>query len=421
MSHLLVTNDFAPKIGGIQSYLYELWRRLPAEDTTVLTTAYEGAAAFDAAQPFRIERTSESFLVPTPMLAKRIDALAAEIDAHIVLLDPAWPLGAIGSLLERPYGVVLHGAEVTVPARLPFVQLLLRRTVRGSRLVVAAGGFPAEQGAAAAGRPIETVVVPPGVDADRFVPLTGAARDEARARLGFEPGTVVVSCVSRLVPRKGIDNLIQAAARLREDYPSLRVVVGGEGRDRSRLEQLVGALGAPVRFLGRVGDAELPALYAGSDLFAMVCRDRWMGLEQEGFGIVFLEAAAAGIPAVAGRSGGSAEAVIDGTTGLVVDHPTDVDAIEDALAQLLDDPALRHRLGGAARERVVRSFSYDHLASTLQQALDAIEPYVPPHDPTVIEADASSITETPAESAHADALETSAGLGHVEPVGRSDV
>jgi phosphatidylinositol alpha-1,6-mannosyltransferase len=417
MSHLLVTNDFPPKIGGIQSYLYELWRRLPPESTTVLTTAHADAEAFDAVQPFRIERTGESFLVPTPMLAKRIDALAAEVDARVVLLDPAWPLGAIGPLLERPFGVVLHGAEVTIPARLPFVQLLLRATMRKSRIVIAAGGYPAEQGAAAAGRPLETVVVPPGVDTDRFVPLVGEARTAARERFGMEPGTVVVSCISRLVPRKGVDHLIQATARLSEDYPSLRVVVGGEGRDRSRLEQMAAAMGAPVTFLGRVAEEDLPALYAASDVFAMVCRDRWMGLEQEGFGIVFLEAAATAVPAIAGRSGGSAEAVVDGTTGIVVDHPTDVDAIEDALASLLDDPGRRARLGAAGRERVVRSFGYDHLAATLQQALDQIEPYQPPHDPTKIEADASAITETAAETERADHLETSSGLGHVEPVG----
>ena len=383
----------------------------------MLTTAHADAAAFDAAEPFRIERTVESFLVPTPMLAKRIDALAAEVDARVVLLDPAWPLGAIGPLLERPFGVVLHGAEVTIPAKLPFVQLLLRSTMRQSRIVIAAGGYPAEQGAAAAGRPVETVVVPPGVDTERFVPLADEARASARERFGMEPGTVVVSCISRLVPRKGVDRLIQAAARLSEDYPTLRVVVGGEGRDRSRLEQMAGAMGAPVRFLGRVDDDDLPSLYAASDVFAMVCRDRWMGLEQEGFGIVFLEAAAAGIPAIAGRSGGSAEAVVDGTTGIVVEHPSDVDAIEDALAALLDDPGRRARLGAAGRERVVRSFGYEHLAATLRSALDQIEPYVPPHDPTKIEADASGITETEAETRHADLLETSSGLGHVEPAG----
>jgi len=310
--------------------------------------------------------------VPSPMLVSRIDALAAEVDARIVLLDPAWPLGAIGPLLERPFGVVLHGAEVTVPARLPFVQLLLRTTMRKSRVIVAAGRFPAEQGATAAGRPLETVVVPPGVDTERFTPLAGDDRRAARARFGIEDGTVAVSCISRLVPRKGIDHLIQAAARLRDDYPSLQVVVGGEGRDRGRLEQLATGMGAPVRFLGRVDDHDLPALYAASDVFAMVCRDRWMGLEQEGFGIVFLEAAAAGIPQLAGASGGSHEAVVDGVTGTVVGRPRSVDETRRALGALLDDPDRRRRLGRAARQRVETELTYDVLAERLADAIAGV-------------------------------------------------
>ena len=108
--HLLVTNDFPPKVGGIQSYLWELWRRLPPESTTVLTTPYEGAVAWDAAQAYRVERTREPVLLPNPLLVRHIDRLAAEVDADLVLLDPALPVGLVGPHLERPYGVILHGA-----------------------------------------------------------------------------------------------------------------------------------------------------------------------------------------------------------------------------------------------------------------------------------------------------------------------
>ena len=117
LRHLLVTNDFPPKVGGIQSYLWELWRRLPPEDTTVLTTAFDGAPAFDAAQPIRIERVGRKVMLPTRRLVREVDELAASVDADLVLLDPALPLGRIGPRLERPYGVVLHGAEVTIPGR----------------------------------------------------------------------------------------------------------------------------------------------------------------------------------------------------------------------------------------------------------------------------------------------------------------
>jgi phosphatidylinositol alpha-1,6-mannosyltransferase len=125
-----------------------------------------------------------------------------------------------------------------------------------------------------------------------------------------------------------------------------------------------------VRFLGRVPDEQLAELHGAVDLFAMLCRDRWGGLEQEGFGIVFLEAASAGVAALAGRSGGSAEAVLDGSTGLVIDDPRDVSAVAAAIDRVMNDPRRRAALGYAARERVLNGFTYDQLAQQLQTALD---------------------------------------------------
>lgn len=372
MRHLLVTNDFPPKIGGIQSYLWELWRRLPAERTTILTTPRRGDRAFDAAQPVRVERDRARVLLPTRALVRRIDRLAAEVEADVVLLDPALPLGLLGPWLERPYGVVLHGAEVTVPGRVPGLRQVLGRVLRGACIVVAAGGYPAVEARRAARAPLPTVVVPPGVDPARFVPLDEHARREARIRLGLEPDAELVVGVSRLVPRKGFDVLLEAAAALRPRHPRLQVALAGSGRDRRRLERIAAHHASPVRFLGRVPDGDLPGLYAAADLFAMLCRDRWLGLEQEGFGIVFLEAAAAGTPAVAGHSGGSGEAVVDGVTGLVVDDPRDVGEVAAALDGLLSDPDLRRRMGTAARRRATTEHTYDVLARRLNEALEAL-------------------------------------------------
>lgn len=370
MTHLLVTNDFPPKLGGIQSYLWELWRRLPPDSFTVLTTPHPGSETWDAAQPFRVERTAERVLLPTPSLARRIDRLAEETGAELVVLDPGLPVGAIGPHLGRPYGLVLHGAEVTVYGRLPASRQLLGRTLRGADLVIAAGGYPAAEAERAAGRALPITQVPPGVDVDRFVPLDPTRRRAARARLGVPHDAVVALALSRLVPRKGFDVVIEAAARLAPRHPSLLVLVGGGGRDRTRLERLARRRGAPVRFLGRVPDDDMPDLYGAADLFTMICRgNRWGGLEQEGFGIVFLEAAAAGVAQVAGRSGGSHEAVVDGVTGLVVDDPTDVDQVVRALERLLDEPDTRSRMGAAARERVVAELTYDVLADRLAAAL----------------------------------------------------
>jgi phosphatidylinositol alpha-1,6-mannosyltransferase len=373
MTHLFVTNDFPPKIGGIQSMLWELWRRLDPATFAVLTTPYEGDAAWDADQAYRVVRSPESVLLPRPSLVRRIDDLADELGAAAVLLDPALPVGLVGPHLARPYGVVLHGAEITVPGRLPGSAQLLRRVLRGASLVVAAGGYPLAEAERAAGRSLPSVLVPPGVDTERFVPLSPGERAAARERLGLPvEGRLVVS-VSRLVPRKGMDVLIRAAAKLAPARPDLTVAIAGGGRDHDRLARLVADSGAPVRLLGRVPNEELPSLYGCADVFAMLCRNRWAGLEQEGFGIVFLEAAATGVAQVAGDSGGAAEAVVDGVTGEVVRHPGEVEPVVAALARLLDDPQRRARMGRAARERAVTELSYDVLAARLGEALVAWE------------------------------------------------
>ena len=373
MTHLLVTNDFPPKIGGIQSYLWELWRRLPPERFGVLTTPWPGSGEFDAAQPFRVVRTPEKVLLPTPGLARRILSAAADIGASLVVLDPALPLGLLGPGLGVAYGIVVHGAEIALPGRLPGGSQLLRRVLSGAAVVVAGGGYPAAEARAAARRDLPLVLVPPGVDTGRFRPLDLPARRAARARFDIPADARLVLAVSRLVPRKGIDTLMAAATLLAPGRPDLVVAVAGGGRDRSRLERLAAAGEADVRFLGKVPDDDLPALLASADVFAVPCRRRWGGLEQEGFGIVFLEAAACGVPQVAGDSGGAAEAVVSGQTGLVVGEPDDPGAVAAALARLLDDAGLRRQQGRAARRRAEEQFSYDQLAPVLDVALAAHE------------------------------------------------
>jgi phosphatidylinositol alpha-1,6-mannosyltransferase len=313
-------------------------------------------------------------LFPRRELVRRIDRLATEVDAGLVVLDPALPLGLLGPRLERPYGIVVHGAEVTVPARLPGSRQLLARVLRGATQVIAAGRYPGAEATRAAGRALPLTVVPPGVDAARFRPLDAATRRNVRERLGLAVDGPLVVGTSRLVPRKGFDVLIEAAARLAVAYPGLQLAIAGAGRDRRRLERLVARRQAPVRFLGRVPDDELADLYACADVFAMVCRNRWGGLEQEGFGIVFLEAAACGVPQIAGRSGGADEAVVDGETGLIVSRPDQPDEVARVLARLLDAPDLRARLGNAARQRAEAEFSYDGLAGRLCTALATAPP-----------------------------------------------
>ena len=369
MRHLLVTNDYPPKVGGIQNYLWELYRRQPADEVLVLTHPDPGWEEFDASQGHRIIRTRQPVLLPEPWLARQVKGLVAAEGVDLVMFDPAVPVGALGPRLGLPYGVILHGAEVTVPGRLPGSRSVLGEVLRKAELVVTAGDYSTAEAERAAGTSLPVVVVPPGVDCHRFLPLSAEQHTEARTDFGVDGAAEVILTLSRLVPRKGMDVLIDAVALLAPMRPDLVLLIAGTGRDRARLERRALRCGAPVRFLDRVPDGDGPKLYGLADVFAMLCRVRWGGLEQEGFGIVFLEAAAAGVPQVAGRSGGAAEAVMHGETGIVVDDPSDARQVADALQLLLDDPERRTRMGKKGRRRAEAEFSYDLLAGRFRAAL----------------------------------------------------
>jgi phosphatidylinositol alpha-1,6-mannosyltransferase len=202
------------------------------------------------------------------------------------------------------------------------------------------------------------------------VPLDEGARRVARERFGVSAHAPLVVGVSRLVPRKGFDVAIRAMAGLAGEFDGLTMLIGGTGRDRGRLEKEVAQLRAPVRLLGRVSEDDLPALYGCADAFMMLCRTRWGGLEQEGFGIVFAEAAACAVPQIAGDSGGAAEAVVDGETGFVVRDPRDTDEVAARLREVLRDPQRRTAMGMASRARAVAAFDYDTMAARLARALN---------------------------------------------------
>lgn len=348
--------------------LWELWRRLPPDSFTVYTTPHKAASEFDREQDHRVLRSTEPVLLPYPWLARRINRLAAEVDAELVLLDPALPLGAVARGLDLPYGLILHGAEITVPGRLPGLTRLLGSILGEASIVISAGDYALSEAERAAGRRLRSVVIPPGVDTARFRPLTQTERDTTRLRYGLPTDRLLVHGQSRLVPRKGLDTLIRAAARVGSGVEPFSLAIGGAGRDRYRLELIAASEGVDVRFLGRVPEGDLPLVYGSADVFGALCRRRWGGLEQEGFGIVFLEAAACGVPQIAGLSGGSAEAVSQPDTGFVVDPANDVERTAQLLGDVLGDEALRRKMGEASRTWA-EGFDYDVLAARLGDAL----------------------------------------------------
>lgn len=374
--HLLVTNDFPPKVGGIQNYLYELWRRLDPASFVVLTTDHPDAKSFDAQQEFEIIRIDKKWLLPTRALGRKITDIARDRDIDFIIWDPALPVGRLAPQVKLPYGVVLHGAELTVPARLPMTSYLLRKVVKQARFVISAGQYPkseleqlCDRGPCAIPEIFE---IPPGVDPVRFEPLAEKARQSFRLSLGIGKDDFLVSSVSRLVPRKGMDTLIEAAGLLASAHPELKVLIAGGGRDERRLARLIDKKGAPVKLLGRLEEEDLPNLLGASDAFAMMCRGRWGGLEQEGFGIVFVEASSCEVPVVAGYSGGSCEAVLHEETGFVVYKPKSSRKTAEAISMLISSDSLRLEMGKKGRDRVVSEFSYDVLSDRLSKCLASV-------------------------------------------------
>jgi phosphatidylinositol alpha-1,6-mannosyltransferase len=205
------------------------------------------------------------------------------------------------------------------------------------------------------------------VDLDRYSPVAG--NEQARQRLRL-PGGPLLLHLGRLVKRKGVDRAIKAMPAITHMVPGATLLVAGTGPEEGTLRRVAARHRAPVRFLGRVDERDVPALYAQADAFILPVADRWFGLEVEGLGVVLLEAQACGTPCVTGHSGGTPEAVIDGATGFVVDG-RDQGALVDAIVRLLRDGDLRTRMGRAGRAHVEKHFGGRELPRSLLGWLQA--------------------------------------------------
>jgi phosphatidylinositol alpha-1,6-mannosyltransferase len=358
---LVVTNDFPPRPGGIQSFVHGVVSRLPPDDVVVLTSRWRGHEAWDLAQPYRIVRARTSVLLPTPAVRRRAARLVGEHGCTAVWFGAAAPLGLLATQLRRAGAArvvaTTHGHEVGW-ARLPAARALLRRVAAQVDVLTYLGDYTRDRLAPALA-PYDDRLrrLAPGVDSAVFRP--GVGGDRRRAELGLSDRPVVV-CVSRLMPRKGQDRLVAALPAIRARVPDTALVLVGGGPSRRHLERLAREVGVAdhVVVTGSVAHDELPSWYGVGDVFAMPCRERLAGLDVEGLGIVFLEAAACGLPVVAGRSGGSTEAVRDGESGLVV-NGRDTEKVADAVAGLLSDPRRRADMGAAGREWVGALWSWE--------------------------------------------------------------
>jgi phosphatidylinositol alpha-1,6-mannosyltransferase len=372
---LLVTNDFPPRRGGIQSYLVDLVTRLAAtgEHTLkVYAPQWKDADAFDAhTAGYQVVRHPGALMLPVPTVDARMRRLIGEHGIDTVWFGAAAPLGLLAGRARhagaRRVLASTHGHEVGW-SMLPGARSVLRRIGDDSDVVTYVSRYTRGRFASAFGPEAALEHLPPGVDTDRFRP-DPASRTVMRARYGLGQRPTVV-CLSRLVPRKGQDMLIRALPSIRQRVDGAALVIAGGGPYLDTLRGLAEQFGVTdhVTFTGGVPSSDLPAYHAMADVFAMPCRTRGAGLDVEGLGIVFLEASATGVPVVAGSSGGAPETVRHNKTGMVVDGRS-VRQIADAVSELLADPDRAAAMGAAGREWITAQWRWDDLAGRLSDLI----------------------------------------------------
>ena len=355
---LMVTSSFLPGRGGIESYLAELCDEL-APRLAVLAPGGRDGAPLPRTLPYRTEAGPAAMLAPRPGVARAIVEMASELGTPRILFGTPWPLLLLAPTLKKAglcYSVIVHGAELLVPSVVPGVAQRLATALSDADVIFPVSDYTGRKVAdfMAARRdavpPIHTLRA--RVDVDRFRGDLDTA--PTRDRYGIAASAKVILCFGRLVPRKGIDRLIAALPRINARVPEAVLVIAGAGPEEGRLRKAARATDRVV-FAGRVPDEDAPNVYAMSDVFALPVRDRYRGLEVEGLGIVLLEAAACEVPCVTGRSGGTPEAVVDGSTGFVIDA-TDEDALVDRISGLLENPHLAKQMGRSGRRHVVENF-----------------------------------------------------------------
>lgn len=370
---LVVTNDFPTRRGGIETFVFSLCQRLPADEVVVYTASMPGDAKFDAELAYPVVRDKTSMLLPTPAVARRVVRAFEEYGCDRVLFGAAAPLGLLAPRLRRAGAKrivgLTHGHEAWW-ARVPVTRQGLRRIGDSCDALTYVSGWCRDVIASALSPTAAARMqrLAPGVDTDRFYPDCGGA--EVRYRLGLDVDTPVVVCVGRMVRRKGQDTLVRAWPRVLAEVPDARLLLVGDGPYRRAVERLANRLGIAdsVIFSGSVPWEEIPAHIDSGNVFAMPSRSRLLGLEVEALGIVALEAAACGLPVLIGESGGAPETVLDHDTGYIVTSNNDVGFADRALS-LLKDSQRAEQFGDRGRRRVVDVWTWRASLGSTRQVL----------------------------------------------------
>lgn len=375
---LFVVSDFPPLGGGISHYLYEIVRCLPPEQVRVIGLPTPGWEAFDAQQDFSIRRLGLpahwssfspqfKFLAPAYFWSLTQERQASVIlcgQAHHSLLLPAWLIRQIEGI---PYGVFTYGADLLRPQTRSH-RLLFNALLRGAQVVFAISQGTADVVLRLGVRPERIHVIHPSVNPAQLISKTPP--ETVRQRYGLQQGKKCILTVGRLVERKGFDTVIRALPSILEPVPEAHYLIVGGGPSEANLKALVAELRLEkhVTFAGPKSHDEVADYYSSSDVFVMISREIPEKGNIEGFGIVYLEANLLGKPVVAGRSGGVADAVVHGETGLLVD-PNDPTEVAATIVQLLSDPELAQQMAETGRKRVLNDFTGESAAQRVLAVL----------------------------------------------------
>jgi len=369
VTRVIVTEDFPPKVGGVSRWSYEVAKALSKKGENVVVFARRktlGAFFNYRGRDFDLRpmwgRGWTSF---RPLYLAYYTLKIAFTYENPVIYALNWKLALAPALLRRLLPIklvtVAHGRELLRGMKWPG-RALAAFALRNSDVTVAVSRFTGLRAMELGVPPGRVAVIPNGVDTSRFRP--GPPSERLVRRFNLE-GKRVILTLARLVERKGQDKVISALPEVLSSVPEAVYLIAGDGHYRRELERLASGLGVSeqVIFAGKVAEREIVDFYNLAELFVMPCREL-PGEDVEGFGITFLEAGACGKASIGGRSGGTSDAVEDGTTGILVD-PGDVGGIAEAIVRLLREPDLRRRLGDNARRRVEGHFSWERTAEAL--------------------------------------------------------
>lgn len=371
---LCLTQDFLPNSGGIAVFLqnlsYQLCRLKHQVD--VLTPFNGGCAKVDSRIPYRVYHyrflKRLSSFVPICSTLR----LYWQNRYDVIFIGHFMTTHALGALLlckvwGVPYVILSHGNDLTYSIATWIDKMVARWLLRDAALMLGNSRFTVNR-IRENDYSGPTEVLNPGVETTRFHPSVDTAM--VRRKYELNDRTVLLA-VSRLVAKKNVDGVLKALPKVIKKITNILFIVAGDGDERGRYDVLCHEMRLQhyVRFLGNIQNSQLPALYCASDLFVMPSYE--VEASTETFGISFVEASACGLPVIGGRSGGTADAVIDGETGLLVD-PHNVDEIAEAIIRLLTDRDLARRLGKNGRLRVEQELSWEKVGQKLERCLKTI-------------------------------------------------